>query len=224
MPRTPVPRIDVAYLFLQNIYRTFIPNNAQFAEVEPVQDKKSIHAQACQPPSFCRDGRFIPPTAPTRRPSFACVLARAPCMPRKFALILGEFSTAAEAAPRPAVQRTADGGLRAQPPRRPRRPAAGSRGRAAYRISTPCTTSGRALHCRRILPVPGRSALPPSAAPPAAAADAGRAAECAGLSRADAPRSALGGGRRRPPPAAVPSHACEGGHGIYRPEADRRRR
>ncbi len=221
MPRTPVPRIAAVYLFLQNIYRTFIPNNAQFAEVEPVQDKKSIHAQACQPPSFCRDARFIPPTAPTRRPSFACVLARAPCMPRKFALILGEFSTAAEAAPRPAVQRTADGGLRAQPPRRPRRPRRPGAA-AAPRTGSPLHAQHLAVHC---LPSHPASSRPVGPAPFRRAAGRGRGRRPRGRVR----RPVAGGrpairARWRPPPAAAPSHACEGGHGIYRPEADRRRR
>lgn len=148
------------------------------------------------------------PACPANSPSYSGNFRRPPRLP-----------------PRPAVQRTADGGLRAQPPRRPRRPRRPGAA-AAPRTGSPLHAQHLAVHCAAAASCPFPAGRPCSLPPrtPAAAADAGRAAECAGLSRADAPRSALSGGRRRPPPAAVPSHACEGGHGIYRPEADRLRR
>ena len=132
-----------------------------------------------------------------RRPSFACVLARAPSLHRKFARVLGEFRR--QPGPRARARCASGAGRRASRGAAAATAAATSAGGRGTprRAGSPslCATSGRAMRrCRR--PLPAWPVRPPRRPPSRPQPHRGSAAECAGLSRAGTPRSMPSGGRR----------------------------
>ena len=229
MPRTSVRDLR-AHIFSCKIYieHSFLTVLHLLKSNQYKTKNRFTHRHAGRRAFAAMPTSSLPRPQLTGRVSHAFWPGRIAC-PANLPSYSGNFRRPPRLPPRPAVQRTADGGLRAQPPRRRRqrrwrrRPGVA----AAPRTGSPLRAQHLAVHCAAVAPCPfpaGRPcSLPPRRRPQPRRLSCGRVRRPVAGGEG-APRSALDGGRRQPPPAAAPSHACESGHGIYRPEADRRRR